>query len=91
MLLDDLHPAPGHPGDAGRAGPPGPGQRQADRGGDRQEVRVRGGVPRGPGHRVAEIKTQNMVHIRRALFQHSGQGLHKQIKIWGKILVDNII
>ena len=75
LLLDDLHPAQGHPGDARRPGQARPGQRQAQRGGDRQEVWVWRRLSRGSSDSVAEIKTQNMVDIWRALLQPPRQGL----------------
>ena len=63
MLLDDLHAAQGHPGDSRRPGQARPRQRQTQRGGDRQEVWVRGRLPRGSSDSVAEIQTQDLVNI----------------------------
>lgn len=67
LLLDDLHPAQGHPGDPHRPGPIGSRHREAQRRGVGQEIRFRGSLLQRHSHLVAKTQTQNLVTLRRAL------------------------
>ncbi|KAG9429118.1 potassium voltage-gated channel protein Shaw isoform X5 [Apis mellifera carnica] len=64
LLLDDVHPASGHAGNADSPRQVGPRYREAHRRGTGKEVRFRGGVLRGHPHVVAKAQAPDVVALR---------------------------
>jgi len=74
VLLDDVHDAPRHAGDAADAGSSGPGHGQADRGGHNEEVRPGGQLPDRPTQLLAAHQATSMGALRGTILLSLRQG-----------------
>ena len=74
MLLDDVHDAPRHSGDAAGARPPGPGHGPSHRGGHHEKVRPRGTIRVRRAQLLGAHQAQDLGALRRTVLVHLRKG-----------------